>query len=248
MRYFIELAYKGTHFHGWQTQPNAISVQEVIEQSLSTKFQEPISIIGAGRTDTGVHASFYIAHFDTEQKFDLIKFTHSLNHLVGEDIVIYKIHPVPNNMHARFDAISRTYEYRISTIESPFLKETTCFFKNNLDLDLMNEAGKILLKHTDFTSFSKLHTDTKTNTCKITEAYWEKENSLLIFKITADRFLRNMVRAIVGTMLDLGQKKISLSDLEKVIEAKDRTKAGFSAPPEGLFLTHIVYPTIQSIE
>lgn len=244
MRYFIELAYKGTQYHGWQVQPDAISVQEVIETALSLKFQEKISIVGAGRTDTGVHASFFIAHFETEKSFDTKKLLYGLNHLVGNDIALEKIYPVADQMHARFDALSRTYEYRISQKKNPFQKDVTTFYSKSLDIDLMNQAAKFLLNYTDFTSFSKLHTDTKTNNCKITEAFWEFKNQQLTFTISADRFLRNMVRAIVGTLLELGQKKISLDDFTKIIEAKDRSKAGVSAPPEGLFLTNIIYPKI----
>ncbi len=246
MRYFIELAYKGTNFHGWQIQPDAISVQEIIEKAISTKLQENISIMGAGRTDTGVHASFFVAHFETKKKFDIKQIMYGLNNLVGKDITIYKIYPVDKELHARFDAVSRTYEYKISKIKNPFLRETSAFFNKNLDINLMNEGGQILLDYTDFTSFSKLHTYTKTNNCKITNAYWEEKDELLIFTITADRFLRNMVRAIVGTLLDLGEHKITLDNFKAIIELKDRNKAGKSAPAEGLFLTKIKYPTTQS--
>lgn len=244
MRYFIELAYKGTKYHGWQVQPDAITVQEVIEDALSLKLQEKVSIMGAGRTDTGVHASFFVAHFETQKSFDPRKLLYGLNHLVGNDIALEKIYPVPNQMHARFDAISRTYEYKITQKKDPFLKEITTHYPKELDLDIMNQASELLLNYTDFTSFSKLHTDTKTNNCKITKAFWGKQNQQLVFTISADRFLRNMVRAIVGTLLELGQKKISLDDFTKIIEAKDRSKAGVSAPPEGLFLTNIIYPKI----
>ncbi len=241
MRYFIELAYKGTHFHGWQRQPDAVSVQEHIEKALSTKLQETVSITGAGRTDTGVHAAFYVAHFDTQKVFDSARLVYGLNHLVGKDIVIYKIYEVDADRHARFDAKSRTYEYRISPVKNPFYTETTTLFKSHLDIDLMNKAAEVLFEYQDFTSFSKLHTDTKTNNCKISEAFWQDKEGLLVFTISADRFLRNMVRAIVGTMLQVGLNKISINDFRAIIEAKDRTKAGTSVPPEGLFLTKIVY-------
>ena len=241
MRYFIELAYKGTNFHGWQIQPDAISIQEVIEKSLSLKLQENISITGAGRTDTGGHASFFIAHFDFNKDFDIEKTIHGLNNLLGKDIAIFKIYKVKSEAHARFDAVSRTYEYRISSVKNPFIKDTSTFFNKPLDIDLMNRAAKYLFDYTDFTSFSKLHTDTKTNNCTITEAYWKQTDELLIFTITADRFLRNMVRAIVGTLLDVGQEKISLSNFASIIELKNREKAGKSAPAEGLFLTQIKY-------
>ncbi len=241
MRYFIELAYKGTNFHGWQIQPDAISVQEVLEKALSTKLQEGISVTGAGRTDTGVHASFFVAHFDTQKEFDSIKLIYGLNNLVGKDISVSKLYPVEKDKHARFDAKSRCYEYRITQVKSPFLTETCTFINRDLDVDLMNKAGQLLLSYTDFTSFSKLHTDTKTNNCKIYNVLWEYKGELLVFTIRADRFLRNMVRAIVGTMLDIGTGKISLSDFKQIIEDKNRSKAGISAPPEGLFLTKIEY-------
>lgn len=242
MRYFIELAYKGTHFHGWQIQPDVISVQEVLENALSKKFQEKISTAGAGRTDTGVHASFFVAHFDTNKEFDLRKTIFGLNNLVGKDISIFDIFKVYQDSHARFDAISRTYEYRISRRKDPFLNEITSLFTKSLDIEMMNEACQVLFKYKDFTSFSKLHTDTKTNNCTISEAYWQERNEILIFTISADRFLRNMVRAIVGTLFEIGLGKISMEDFISIIESKDRMKAGVSAPPEGLFLTEVAYP------
>ena len=244
MRYFIELAYKGTHFHGWQVQPDAISVQEVLEKALSVKLQENVSVVGAGRTDSGVHAAFFVAHFDTQKELEEKRLIYGLNNLVGKDIAIYKIYSVASDFHARFDAISRTYEYRISKRKNPFLTETTSLYQRELDIPLMNKASKILLEYTDFTSFSKLHTDTKTNDCDVLEAFWEEDKELLIFTITANRFLRNMVRAIVGTLLDVGEHKITLNDFKNIIEQKDRTKAGKSAPPEGLFLTKIKYPSV----
>ncbi|MBN2669059.1 MAG: tRNA pseudouridine(38-40) synthase TruA [Bacteroidales bacterium] len=241
MRYFIELAYKGTHFHGWQVQPGAITVQESIEKALSTKLRTTIRLTGAGRTDAGVHASFFVAHFDTDAQFNPSVVILGLNHLVGQDIVIYKIYSVKADLHARFDAKSRCYEYRISRIKNPFYKETTTLLTRTLDIDLMREASAILFNHQDFTSFSKLHTDTKTNNCKIMQAEWIENGQLLIFKIKADRFLRNMVRAIVGTLLDVGEKKITPEEFERIIIAKNRSLAGQSAPPEGLFLTNIEY-------
>ncbi len=241
MRYFIELAYKGTRFHGWQRQPDAITVQEVLEKALSTKLNHPLSVVGAGRTDTGVHASFFVAHFETDIAFDIGKTIFGLNHLVGEDIVIFDIYPVEESMHARFDASARTYEYRITPSKNPFLREITTYFPKKLDIDAMNEAAKILLQYRDFTSFSKLHTDTKTNNCIITEAFWREENNLLIFKISADRFLRNMVRAIVGTLLEVGLQKIDKQEFIRIIESKNRSKAGTSVPAQGLFLIDIQY-------
>ena len=242
MRYFIELAYQGTNYHGWQRQPDAVSVQEVLENALSTKLQEKIVLMGAGRTDTGVHASFFVAHFDCSKEIDEKTTVYGLNNLVGKDIAIHQIIKVDSAAHARFDAISRTYEYRISRTRNPFLRETSTFFNKEIDIELMNQAGNILLEFTDFTSFSKLHTDTKTNNCKVTEAFWEEKDELLVFTISADRFLRNMVRAIVGTLLEVGQKKINLADFRNIIEEKNRSKAGKSALAEGLFLTKIEYP------
>ena len=239
-RYFIELAYKGTNYHGWQTQPNAITVQQVLEEALSKKLQEQIKVMGAGRTDTGVHAEFFIAHFESNSTINE-KTVFSLNRLLPKDISVFKIYEVKSDKHARFDAVSRTYEYRISTIKNPFFNETTAFISGSYNLELLNIASEILFKHTDFTSFSKLHTDVNTNNCTITEAHWRKEKDFIIFKITADRFLRNMVRAIVGTLLEVNNGKISLEEFEQIILAKNRSKAGKSVEAEGLFLFDIKY-------
>jgi len=239
-RYYIQLAYKGTNYHGWQIQPNAISIQETLEKALSTKLQEVIRVTGAGRTDTGVHAEFFVAHFDSSKDIDN-KIVFGLNNLLPNDIVIYNIKKVKSDFNARFDAISRTYKYYITNTKTPFLNETTTFIKDDIDIDLLNKVCKILYDYTDFTSFSKLHTDTKTNNCKITNAKWYLENNIVVFEITADRFLRNMVRSIVGTMLDVNSGKISLTDFSKIIESKNRSNAGKSAPAEGLFLTAINY-------
>ena len=239
-RYFIELTYKGTNYHGWQTQPNAITIQQTLEEVLSKKLQESIKLMGAGRTDTGVHAELYIAHFDTN-KIITEKTVFSLNRMLPNDISIFKIYEVDENKHARFDAVSRTYEYRISTYKNPFYNEITAFIPGNYNIDLLNNASNVLLKHIDFTSFSKLHTDVKTNNCKISEAFWREENGFIIFRITADRFLRNMVRAIVGTLLEVNSNKISINEFEEIILAKDRNKAGKSVNPEGLFLVDIKF-------
>jgi len=239
-RYFIELAYKGTNYHGWQTQPNAGTVQETIENILSKKLQEEVKITGAGRTDTGVHAEFFVAHFDTSKPITE-KTIFGLNRMLPNDISIFNIYVVDNEKHTRFDAKSRTYEYRISTIKNPFYTETTAFIPTNFNIELLNKASKVLLEYTDFTSFSKLHTDVKTNNCNITEAFWREENGFIIFRITADRFLRNMVRAIVGTLLEVNTDKINIEEFVKIIKAKDRNKAGKSANAEGLFLVDIKY-------
>jgi len=239
-RYIIELAYKGTNYHGWQIQPNATTIQETLEKALSLKLQEQIKITGAGRTDTGVHAQFYIAHFDCSKIID-DKIIFGLNNILPKDIVIYKIEKTNNNFNARFDAISRTYKYYLTNKKSPFLTDTVSFINYEINIELLNKACEILYNYTDFTSFSKLHTDTKTNDCKIINAKWYLKNNIYIFEITADRFLRNMVRSIVGTMLDLNNNKINLTDFSRIIESKNRKNAGKSAKANGLFLTNIKY-------
>ncbi|MFK7050015.1 MULTISPECIES: tRNA pseudouridine(38-40) synthase TruA [Flavobacterium] len=245
MRYFIEFAYKGTHYHGWQYQPNAISVQETLNNVFSTLLQENIEIVGAGRTDTGVHASQMYGHFNTQKTLDLAKLKQRINSFLPKDIALFRIIPVHEEAHARFDATSRTYHYYISTQKNVFNTELAWHNHHTLDINTMNEACKILFEYTDFECFSKTHTDVHTFNCKITEAYWRKENENLIFTITADRFLRNMVRAIVGTMVDIGTHKITKEDLIHIIESKDRKKAGFSVPAQGLFLSKVTYPYIN---
>ena len=242
-RYFIQLSYKGTNYHGWQIQPNAISVQEVLEKTLSTVLRQKIEVVGAGRTDTGVHASFFVLHFDVNEKLNnLENLVYKLNSLLPTDIAIQKIWQVANELHARFSAVSRTYKYYISTKKNPFKADTSFKYLLPLDIDKMNEAARILAEYVDFTSFSRLHTDVKTNNCKILWAEWEILNTQLIFTIKADRFLRNMVRAIVGTLLEVGKGKLSLNDFRKIIEAKDRGAAGASAAAKGLFLVDVEYP------
>lgn len=243
-RYFIQLSYKGTNYHGWQIQPNAISIQAVVTKAFSTILKEEIEITGAGRTDTGVHASFFIAHFDSE-KADLDldkKLIFKLNSFLPKDVAIFKINKVVNQAHARFDATSRRYTYLIHQQKDPFLTEWSYFFRQKLDIELMNKACALLNDFSDFTSFSKLHTDVKTNNCKIAEAVWAKDDYKLTFSITADRFLRNMVRAIVGTLIDVGKNKITLDNFVDIIESKDRSEAGVSAPAHGLYLSNIEYP------
>ena len=244
-RYFVELAYNGTRFHGWQVQPNAKSVQEVLEFALSTICREEIAVTGAGRTDTGVHAGYYVAHFDSEKEtLDHPDFAYKLNRFLNADLVIFRLTKVGPEAHARFDAVSRTYHYFINRQKDPFSQETSWYYLRKLDVDKMNEACVVLFDYEDFTSFSKLHTDVKTNFCKIYEAAWKQQGSRLVFTIKADRFLRNMVRAIVGTMVEIGQHKLTINDFRRIIEAKDRGAAGASAPPEGLFLTDIAYPEL----
>lgn len=241
-RYFIYLAYNGTNYCGWQNQPNAVTVQSTIEHALSTLLRNPIPILGAGRTDSGVHARLMVAHFDYVSELDTEQLCFKLNNFLPKDISILEMKEVKQDAHARFDAISRTYRYYITTEKDPFLYPFKHRIFSELDIDLMNEACKVLFKYEDFTSFSKLHTDVKTNNCTITEAFWVLEGKNYTFKITANRFLRNMVRAIVGTMIDIGRKKISLKDFHQIIESKDRGLAGSSAPGKALFLENIVYP------
>ncbi len=245
MRYFIEFAYKGTHYHGWQYQPNAASVQETLNKVFSVLLQEKIDIMGAGRTDTGVHAKQMFGHFDSEKSIDIKSLIHKTNSFLPNDIVIYNIITVHEEAHARFDAISRTYQYHILTFKNAFKDDYAWFTSKNLDVEAMNHAAKMLLNFTDFKCFSKTNTDVNTYNCKITEAFWTKQKQELIFTITADRFLRNMVRAIVGTLINIGMHKISEQDFIKIIEDKNRDNAGFSVPAHGLFLTNIEYPYIK---
>lgn len=240
----MKLAYRGANFHGWQSQPNAVSVQSTIEDALTTIVRTPIKITGAGRTDTGVNARMMIAHFDVKQPLPspdgLVK---ALNSLVGKDITIYSIDQVHDDAHARFDATSRTYHYYIHTEKSPFLYPLSWQAPVNLNFERMNKAAEILLKIDDFTSFAKLHTDVKTNICNVTYAKWEQINeNQWMFVITADRFLRNMVRAVVGTLVDVGRGKITLQQFMDIISAKDRCAAGTSMPAHALFLWEVTYP------
>jgi len=241
MRYFIQIAYNGKEFHGWQIQPNANTVQAEINKALTVYFnQGKIHCTGCGRTDTGVHASDFYLHFDINQEIDETESLYRLNRILPLAIVVKKIIKVGAYAHARFDALSRTYEYHIHTIKNPFL-EGSLFFSYPLNLEKMNEACRLLFNYTDFTSFSKVHTDTKTNVCKIMKAEWKQEGNKIVFTIQADRFLRNMVRAIVGTMLDIGQGKKQPQDIATIIEQKDRGKAGRSVYGKGLYLSKVEY-------
>lgn len=245
MRYFIKLAYNGTAYHGWQIQPNAASVQETLNKAFSVLLNSEINLMGAGRTDTGVHAREMYAHFDCENPFDIPKLVHKLNSFLPKDIVIYQIFPVDSEAHTRFDATKRTYEYHIHLFKDAFLQEQSWHFTQDLDVNLMNEAAGLLFNHTDFQSFSKVSTDVNTFDCTIFEAYWTKEGNKLIFTISANRFLRNMVRSIVGTLVNVGLHKITLADFNTIIESKNRNKAGFSVPAHGLYLTKIEYPYLD---
>ena len=242
LRYFIKFSYNGTHYHGWQAQPNAISVQEVLNNGLSTILNTSVDCMGAGRTDTGVHAMQMYAHFDCETAIDIPNTIHKLNSFLPKDIVVFDIIAVSETAHARFDATKRTYEYHIHTYKNAFLSEQSWFYQPKLDVALMNQAAAILLNHTDFQCFSKVHTEVNTFDCTIYEAFWTQKDSQLVFTISADRFLRNMVRAIVGTLVNIGLHKITLADFTAIIESKDRNNAGFSVPAHGLYLTQITYP------
>jgi tRNA pseudouridine38-40 synthase len=241
MRYFIKLAYNGSRYHGWQYQPNASSVQETINKAISTLLNSEISIMGAGRTDTGVHAKIMYAHFDFETPFNKTSLVHKLNSFLPKDIVIYDIIVVEEAAHARFDALKRTYTYQINTFKDPFLQEQSWYFHQELDIDLMNEAAMLLFNHIDFQCFSKVNTDVGTFDCTIFEANWKQNNNRLVFTISANRFLRNMVRSIVGTLVNVGLHKITLDDFNSIIVDKNRDKAGFSVPAHGLYLTEIEY-------
>lgn len=245
VRYFLKLAYDGTDFHGWQRQPNATTIQQTIEEALSTLARRAVSIVGAGRTDTGVHALEMYAHMDWESSIaDKNGLISSLNKLVGRQIVIKDIFPVSENAHARFDALSRTYLYRISLEKNPFNFRFAHRLERMPNLELMNEAAQILLSTDDFTSFAKLHSDVKTNICHVSKAEWtfEPVDNLLCFTIKADRFLRNMVRAVVGTLLNVGSGKLTIAGFNDVIARRDRCEAGMSVAAKGLFLTNVSYP------
>ena len=239
----MQLSYHGGNYCGWQIQPHDPSVQETIEKALATLLRTPTPITGAGRTDTGVNAMMMVAHFDVAEPIAQVPlWLRSLNGILPRDIAVQRLAAVHSNAHARFDAVSRTYKYFTHLHKSPFLHTLSYRCRPGIDYDLMNEAAAQLLHYTDFTSFSKLHTDVKTNNCHITHAQWTREGEQWVFTITADRFLRNMVRAIVGTLMDVGTHKISVSRFCEIIEKKDRCSAGTSMPGHALFLWDITYP------
>jgi tRNA pseudouridine38-40 synthase len=242
LRYFIEIAYNGKNYFGWQMQPDAISVQEVIEQTFSIILREEIKVVGAGRTDSGVHARQLFAHFDCNDSLEISELIFKVNSLLPKDIAVNNIFLVTNDAHARFDAIEREYEYVISLRKDPFNEDFSYLIHHKPDVIIMNKASKALLDYNDFQCFSRSKTDVKTYHCVIKRAFWKEENNQLIFTITADRFLRNMVRAIVGTLLEVGFEKKSLSDFHKIIQDKNRSNAGASAPAHGLYLTKVKYP------
>lgn len=242
MRYFIALSYNGKHYHGWQTQPNAVTVQQTIEKALSTLLRENISILGAGRTDAGVHARLMYAHFDISEAIDTKALVYQLNSFLPKDIAIKDIYPVDDHAHARFDAIRRSYAYWVTSFKDPFLFDYAYYLRADLDIAAMNKAAEILLETEDFQCFSKSNTDVKTYICDVQKAYWQEEGSLLVFNITADRFLRNMVRAVVGTLLEVGLDRCSIAQFKEVLASKDRRQAGVSVPAQGLYLTEVQYP------
>ena len=245
-RYFIELAYNGRNFHGWQIQPNAITVQETLQDALKILLKQKIDVIGCGRTDTGVHARQFFAHMELDLdtiEVSVDQLTYKLNRLLNNDIAIFRIFIVNDAAHTRFEALSRTYEYRLRMDKYPFDQEFT--YRSTypkLDFELMNKAAALLFNYTDFTSFSKTGTDVKTNNCKIMQADWKNVDGVWIFTIKADRFLRNMVRAIVGTLLEVGSGKIDLNNFTQIIESKNRGNAGWSVPAHGLALIKLEYP------
>ncbi len=241
-RYFLELSYKGTNFHGWQIQENAYSVQECLESALSTYFRKPVTVVGSGRTDTEVHASMQVCHFETETSIDQERFMKAINGILSKDISIHSIRAVKPDAHARFSARQRSYVYRMIFRRNPFLEDLAWHSYFRPDLDRMNLAAQELLKHEDFECFSKVHTAVKHFRCQIKSAHWEQKEDQLLFHITANRFLRGMVRAIVGTLVEVGLGKRNPEDLESIILSKDRNKAGKSAPARGLFLSNIEYP------
>lgn len=242
-RFFIIFSYDGAAYHGWQVQPNAITVQQVLEEALSLVLRKEITVVGAGRTDTGVNASKMVAHVDLPKDTDTAQLKYKLNRILPNDIAVSDIRKVRNNAHARFDAVERSYSYFVTTVKSPFTRKYTCRVPYDIDFNAMNEAAKVLYEYIDFTSFSKLHTDVKTNNCKITKASWRKiEENCWVFEIEADRFLRNMVRAIVGTLLLVGRGKLNVAEFRNIIEKKERCAAGDSAVAEALFLTNVKYP------
>tara|TARA_B100000925_G_scaffold281369_1_gene253077 strand:+ start:409 stop:1152 length:744 start_codon:yes stop_codon:yes gene_type:complete len=241
LRYFIELSYDGSPFVGWQRQPKGDSVQSCLEVALKTLLQKPVSVVGAGRTDAGVHARQLFAHVDLDDQVDQnLKFR--LNKLLPKEIAVNSILVVADDAHARFDATGRRYSYHITTQKDPFLEKRSYYFSKSLELELMNQAATVMLDHDDFKCFSKSRTDVKTYLCDIQQAYWEQNGSDMVFFIQANRFLRNMVRAIVGTLIEVGLKKISIDDFKSILQSRDRSKAGYSVPAHGLYLEKVYYP------
>ncbi len=246
-RFFISISYDGTAYHGWQVQPNGHSVQAELQRCLSTLLREEIAVTGAGRTDAGVHARCMVAHFDFEQPIDEGQLTYKLNRILPRDISVQKVWEVPNDLHARFSAVSRTYHYYIHTQKDPFLRSYSCELHYSLDFAKMNEAAACLLQYEDFGAFCKSHADVKTTLCQVTQARWVQQSSYSwYFEISANRFLRNMVRAVVGTLIDVGRGRLTVEDFCKVVEGKKRTDAGESMPAHALFLEDVSYGAIHN--
>lgn len=245
-RYFVELSYKGTNYHGWQVQPNAVTVQEVLDGVLSRVLRQEAKTTGSGRTDTGVHALQQFAHFDVADVFPEDKTLSSVNALLPDDIAVQRFIKVHDDAHARFDAVSRSYQYHMHFAKDPFLYQRSWRTRRDFDLERMNMGAAVIQKHTDFASFCKSHAGSKTTFCRLTRIHWEQAGpNRVVFHISADRFLRNMVRALVGTLLDLGRQKISLDELQQIIEKGKRSAAGESVPAEGLYLARVAYPYIN---
>lgn len=242
LRYFIELSYNGSAYHGWQNQPNAISVQEVIEKALSTLLGSTISIVGAGRTDAGVHAKQMFAHFDIDSVLNTNQLCYKLNSFLPKDIAIASIFSVKEDAHARFDATARAYIYQISRVKNPFTNNLSYAMHLPLNVEAMNKACEKLLGYKDFQCFSKSNTDVKTYNCDVRKAVWKENGTELSFEIEADRFLRNMVRAVVGTLLNVGLGKLRVEDIDRILESKNRSEAGYSVPANGLYLVKVEYP------
>lgn len=242
-RYFIFLSYDGTAYHGWQRQPNGLSVQQILEEAMTTLLRSPVTVTGAGRTDAGVNAACMVAHFDSLRTVYGAWLVYKLNRLLPSDVAVQRVVPVKPEAHARFSAVSRTYRYYICTERNPFYRKYRYQVGGVLDMTAMNRAARLLFEYSDFTSFSKLHTDVRTNLCRITQAEWQSpDETNLVFVITADRFLRNMVRAIVGTLLQVGRGRLSVEEFRQVILCKQRGEAGDSVPGRALFLTDVAYP------
>lgn len=250
-RYFICLAYDGSSYHGWQRQPGSVSVQQVVEEAFAMLLRCKVPLTGAGRTDTGVHAREFYAHFDLTQpltRSEREQLVFRLNALLSSSIAVYDIFPVQTNAHARFSATSRTYQYFINLRKDPFFNHYSWYVYGAIDMDIMNRGASLLMDYTDFTSFSKVDTDTHTNECRLMHCSWKEEGGKLVFTITANRFLRNMVRAVTGTLVDLGRGRITFNELIHIVESKNRCNAGESAPARGLFLTGILYPDTIKVE
>lgn len=242
MRYFFEISYSGTHYHGWQNQKNAVGVQQIVEDCLSKVFRQLVEVVASGRTDTGVHCVQQFFHADIDREFDTKLYLQKLNSILPNDIAIRSIIPVKEGAHARYDAYERAYEYKITRTKNPLLIGQAYYFFKPIDIKTINQAAALLMGEHDFECFSKVKTDVNHFICEIKKAHWNQNGDMLVFTIVANRFLRGMVRAIVGTLLDVGSGKTSLEDFKSILISKDRKKAGMNVPPEGLYLISVKYP------